>query len=668
MEYVSVVIDNKSRYTDRFYTYRADMPVRVGSVVSVPFNKGNRKIKAFVFQTGIKPEIEDSKIKSIISVDPVLSLTDEMVDTCCWMRKRYGIRYIDAVKCFIPPGKAPKPGKNKVPYSNENIKRDEPPELTEEQRDAVDKINFAVDSDENKSFLIHGVTSSGKTEIYMRAIQEAINQGKTAIMLVPEIMLAEQVVLRFIARFGREQVAVLHSKLTQRERYDEWARLRRGEAKIAIGARIGVFAPLENIGVIVLDEEHESTYKSDQSPNYETVDIAMKRLMKSKGVLILGSATPSVVSYERAKEGIYELITLDKRYNETPLPSVDIIDMKEEIREGNLSILSSELYRGIRECLDNKKQAILFINRRGYSTVIRCDDCGEVLKCPDCDITLVYHKSENAGVCHYCGRKYRIPETCPTCGGRHLKFYGTGTEKVEELTQEMFPEARIARLDLDTVKSRGAIRKVLNDFAKGKIDILVGTQLIAKGLDFSNVALTGVIAADTTLSIPDYRSTERTFQLITQVAGRAGRGSEQGRVIVQSFTPDNFAIKAAAKHSYLDFFNEEVQMRRLMDYPPFSDLISAEFTSESDSKAYDAAAGCRSYLMRAGLPGSDKIFRPKLDSLFKGKDSSRYHIMIKAPKGERNKYVYYIRYYASNYVEKSGDVAVVIDVNPYSGI
>jgi primosomal protein N' (replication factor Y) len=669
MAYVNVVIDSKSRYTDTFYTYSTDNDIPVGSVVKVPFNKGNKLKTAYVFETGVKTDLEPDRIKEVAEIDESISLSSEMIETCVWMRQRYGIRYIDAVKCFIPPGKPPKPGKEKTPYKNEDIPRDEPPELTGEQLAAADEIDEAIDSGRQENFLIHGVTSSGKTEVYMKAMAEALSQGKTAIMLLPEITLAEQIVTRFIARFGKEEVAVLHSRLTTRERHDEWMRLKTGKAHIAIGARIAVFAPLDNIGVVILDEEHESAYKSDQTPKYDTVDIAMKRLMHYSGVLILGSATPSVVSYERAREGIYKLITLKERYNKTPLPRVKIIDMKQELRNGNVSIFSSELYENIKRCLDEKKQIILFMNRRGYSTSVRCDDCGEAVKCPDCGITLVYHKKENALICHYCGRRFRKPDACPSCGSHELRYFGTGTEKVEDITREMFPEASVERLDLDTAKSKGETKRILKSFSKRKTDILIGTQLVAKGLDFDNVGLTGVISADTTLSIPDYRSTEKTFQLITQVAGRSGRGTEQGLVIVQTFTPDNFAVKAAAEHEYEGFFRQEIAMRKLMDYPPFTDLIACGFTAEDENKAYDAASMCRDYLIKAGLPNSERIFRPRLDYFFKGHNGYRYQIIIKCPKGERNRYIYYLRYFAGNNIENnSSGVVMVIDVNPYSSV
>ncbi len=719
--YVNVAIDTKSRYMDSLYTYSAPDDTAVGDVLLVPFNKNNRERLAYVFEADVDPKCDESRIKTAVSRVEDYSLTEEMIKTISWMRTRYGIRYMDAVHCFIPPGKAPKPGREKRPYKDMVPEEQHIEQLTDEQAAAVSEISASLDDiyGSPRFFLLKGVTSSGKTEVYMRAIEHALSLGRTAVMLVPEIALTKQVIERFAGRFGRDQIAVLHSRLTMRERYDEWMRLRRGEARIAVGARIGVFAPLDDIGIIILDEEHESTYKSDQTPKYETVDIAVKRLMTSKGVLILGSATPSVVSYERAREGVYKLIELKKRFNETELPEVRIVDMREELKRGNRGIFSSALAREMEETLSKGEQVILFMNRRGYSTYIQCRDCGEPLKCPECGITLVYHKNyrpqvryggpqaeaggaddRNAGnmnfrsgagaaVCHYCGRAYEIPEHCPSCGGRELRYMGTGTEKVQELAEKLLPDAVVDRLDLDTARNTREINRIIGDFSRKKTDILVGTQLVAKGLDFDSVGLVGIISADVSLNIPDYRSTERTYQLVTQAAGRSGRGKERGRVIIQTFTPDNFALTAAKSGSYEDFFGKEIKFRQMMDYPPYTDLIAAEFTSEDEKQAIDAAEECRNYLIRAGLPGSDRIFAPRLTDSFRGqaqKSASssapvsgkasdegvrqvagfRYHILIKSPKDARNKYIYYLSHFGDRMVSNIKGCTMTIDVNPYS--
>ena len=667
MKYINVIIDHNSRHTDNFFTYQTDLPVERGSLVQVPFNRGNKLKTAYVFDADVVPDCDPSIIKKVVSVDENVSLTDEIMDTCQWMKTRYGIKYQDAVRCFVPNGKPAKAGKEKEPFKDETGEKQHIERLTREQQDAVEKITKAVKEHRQENFLIHGVTGSGKTEVYMQVIAEVLTQGRTAIMLVPEIALTKQILDRFIGRFGKETIAVLHSKLTPRERFDEWMRIRRGEAKIVIGARLGVFAPLENIGAVIMDEEHEATYKSDMTPKYETVDIALKRLMYYRGVLVMGSATPSVVSYQRAREGIYQLIELKRRYNENPLPKVELVDMREELKAGNRTIFSDRLYRQMVETMEQGRQIILFLNRRGYSTFISCRECGESMKCPECGISLVYHKKENAGICHYCGKRFDVPASCPSCSSRYIKYFGAGTEKVEEFTKELFPDKNVERLDLDTAKNQREITRIINSFSKGKTDILIGTQLVAKGLDFKNVGLVGVVAADVSLNIPDYRSTERTFQLVTQVAGRAGRGEEEGLVIVQSYTPDNFALTTAANHDYQSFFETEIQVRGFMDYPPFTDLILVEFTSEDERLAMITAEECRNYLLGSPIDNdANQIFAPKLSSHFKGKDSFRYYILIKCPKGLRNQYIHYISCYGSRLVKEKKDCNMIIDVNPYS--
>lgn len=666
MNYVNLVIDHKSRYTDELYTYGSSIPLEIGTRVVVTFGRGKTEKYAYVFEENLEPKIEKSKIKEIIRIDETLSLTKEMVDTIKWMRQRYGIKFIEGIRCFVPSGKPASKGKEKEPYKSLVVK-DEPEKiLTEEQNIALDEIYKGIDENIFRGFLLWGVTGSGKTEVYIKSIEKVLKLGKTAIMLVPEITLTKQVIERFISRFGKSAIAVLHSKLTTRERYDEWIRIRKGEAKIVIGARAGIFAPVENLGIVILDEEHESTYKSDQTPKYETVDIAVKRLMINKGTLILGSATPSVVSFQRAKEGIYQLLEMKDRYNKVPLPSIDIVDMKKELKFGNDTMFSNRLYLEIKHTLEKGEQVILFLNRRGYSTFISCINCGSGLKCPDCNISLVYHKHDSSAVCHYCGKRFSIPDKCPSCGGNEFRYFGIGTEQVEEFTKETFPEYEVERLDLDTGKSKREINRIINNFGSGKSRILIGTQIVAKGLDFKNVGLVGVISADVSLNIPDYRSAERTFQLVTQVSGRAGRGNKQGKVIVQSFSPENFALVAAAKYDYLDFFKQEIRLRNYMNYPPFSDLICVEFTSIKEELAQQIANSCLNYLKGSELEGSENIFSPKLSESFRNSDSYRYHILIKCPRGHRNNYIHYIRFFRKQIINNKVDCVITIDVNPYS--
>ena len=645
MIYINAAIDNKSKYTDSLFTYKAPDCIETGDLVIVPFGKNNNEKTAVVCEIAVKPDCPEEKIKEIACIKEKGFLTEEMVKTALWMKQRYGIKYHDAFRCFIPGGKPPRPGKEKTPYKDVESSYTEPEKLTQEQQQACDTISEAIHSGRQESFLIHGVTSSGKTQVYMEAIAEALNMGRSSIMLVPEISLTKQIIENFAGRFGKNNVAVLHSKLTPRERHDEWRRIRRGEAKIVIGARMAVFAPLEKIGVIVMDEEHEASYKADMTPKYDTVDIAMKRLVYHKGVLILGSATPSVASYFRARQGIYKLITLTERYNRTPLPMISVADMRKELKEGNTTIFSRELYSSMEEELKSGGQVILLQNRRGYSNFVSCRECGKAMKCPKCGISLTYHKIRSALVCHYCGRTFPLPDKCPDCGSRYIRHFGVGTEQVEEAVKKHFPDASVDRLDIDSLNTRRDLDRILCDFGRRKTDILIGTQLAAKGLDFDNVGLVGIIAADMGLNIPDYRSAERTYQLITQAAGRAGRGLKQGKVVIQTYEPDNYAIRCAAGNDYDRFYNIETNNRKIMDYPPFTDLIMVNFTAADEKQAAECLGNCRKYIQELqneyGRLESAVMLSPRTAVNFKGEDK-RLYMLIKCPKGERNKYVFYL--------------------------
>lgn len=674
MKYANVVVENKSRHTDMFFTYACgDFAVCTGDKVRIPFGKGNRSKVGFVFGTADAADCPEEKIKQIEGIDEARSLNEEMIKTAAWMKTRYAITYSDAINCFTVAGKPPKEGKEKEPYKNLKGRYTPPEALTEEQQNALRLIDEAIDKEMREIFLLHGVTASGKTQVYMEAIARCLEKGKSAVMLVPEISLTNQILERFIGRFGKEQIAVMHSRLTPRERYDEWQRIRSGKAKIVIGARMGVFAPLDNIGIIVMDEEHEASYKSDMTPKYDTVEVAAKRLQASNGVLLMGSATPSVTSYERCREGIYKLITLKERYNKTPLPKVETVDMRQELRAGNMTVFSRRLFEEMHRSLECGEQIILMQNRRGYSNFVSCRECGAVMKCPECDLSLVYHKSSESMVCHYCGRRYPVPHKCPECGSKYIKHFGVGTEQVQEAAEKYFPQAKTARLDLDSVKNRGEMDRILKEFADKKTDILIGTQLVAKGLDFDNVGLVGVIAADVTLNIPDYRSSERTFQLITQVAGRSGRGDKQGLVIVQTYEPDNFTYQFAQTGDYEGFFSEEAKMRLRMEYPPFGDIIMVNFTSESEETAEAAARRCEAYMKNAlGEKDQRRVLSPKVSLGFKGKDSFRQYLIVKCPrsletgKSERNRYMFYLENFEQILLNEKIDVNITVDVNPYS--
>lgn len=668
MKYIDVVIDNKSEHTDVLYTYGCDNDdIQIGQKVYVPFARGNKVREAYVFAISDEPDREYKNLKYVDSLDDDISLSREIIDTCKWMKHRYLCKYIDAVKCFTPAGSKSKRGKERNPYKEAKGEAVIIEQLTAEQQHAVAEITSAIDCGEHERFLLHGVTGSGKTEVYMRAAQHCINHGRSVIMLVPEISLTTQIIDRFIGRFGAERIAVLHSKLSMGERYDEWMRIRSGQVDIVIGARSAVFAPLENPGLIIIDEEHETTYKSDMTPKYDTVEVALKRLQTHKGVLVCGSATPSVVTTYRAEQGIYKKLMLTERYNRVALPDVEVVDMRQELKNGNKSMISQMLYDEIGENLRQGKQIILFLNRRGYSTFISCRECGTVLECPHCGISLTYHKENDRARCHYCGHEIVPPKQCPECGSKYIRYFGVGTEKVEETVKEMFPDAAVERLDLDSVRKKGSIDAMLSRFRKGKTDILIGTQLVAKGLDFRNVGLVGIISADVTLHIPDFRSPERTFQLITQAAGRAGRGDDVGRVIIQSYTPENYAVQRASAQDYSGFYEEEVQLRQLMGYPPYSDLFQVVFAAKNESDARNGAQ--RWYEQITGIMCEEdglNVFRPQPAPMNKIKETYRYCMLIKCPQGKRKSYAEMLEIIKEKNKDKKNVYSVTVDINPYS--
>ncbi|AKP66713.1 primosomal protein N' [Companilactobacillus ginsenosidimutans] len=458
------------------------------------------------------------------------------------------------------------------------------PVLTDEQSQAVSTINDSIDNHQDKTFLIEGVTGSGKTEVYLQTISRAIAQDETALMLVPEISLTPQMVNRVIGRFGN-QVAVLHSGLSSGERYDEWTRIEDGVAKVVVGARSAVFAPLKNIGVIIIDEEHEGSYKQDDNPRYHARDVATWRAKFHKCPLVLGSATPSLESRARAEKGVYQMINMTKRINDHPLPHVQIVDMRNSENSAVKGDFSPLLQDNLWRVLKRKEQAIVLLNRRGYSSFIMCRECGFVLKCPNCDVSLTYHKNLGRMKCHYCGHEEPVPHVCPNCKSKKIGFYGTGTENIEKQLNEQFPDARVLRMDVDTTRKKGAHAAIIEKFGNHEADILLGTQMIAKGLDFPDVTLVGVVNADTTLSISDYRASERTFQLLTQVSGRAGRADKEGHVIIQTYNPDHYAIKDAAKQDYETFFKQEMYLRHQSGYTPyyFTTLISVSHQDEGQA-------------------------------------------------------------------------------------
>ena len=676
MKYANLVIDNKSDQTDQLYTYGVKDDAKIGSKVYVPFARSRNLREAYVVETDEHSgDGLGKRLRYIEKVDNDVSLSEEMIRTALWMKKRYICRLIDAVNCFTPVGEKARRGQRKNPFAEEKGEPSSVKELTLQQAQILQRIGEAAKAKKHMRFLLHGVTGSGKTEIYIRAAQQVLEQGRNVIVLVPEIALTGQIIDRFIGRFGSGKVAVLHSKLSLGERYDQWKKVRDGcdgDGQIVIGARSAVFAPLENIGLIVIDEEHETTYKSDHTPKYDTIEVALKRVQDkdNNGILLLGSATPSVVSYQRAQEGIYELLELTERYNKVVLPEISIVDMREELKRGNRSIISSELCSKMKDTLEAGRQVILFLNRRGYSTFVSCRECGYVVRCPGCGLSLTYHKAGGQAVCHYCGYHEPAPNKCPECGSKYIRYFGSGTEKLEEAVSDLFPEYAAERLDLDTVKRKGELTRKLKAFRSGKTQILIGTQIIAKGLDFRNVGLSGIVSADVSLNIPDFRSPERTFQLITQAAGRAGRGDSQGHVVIQTYSPEHYAVAFASQHDYKGFFETEKQLRAYMGYPPYSDLFQIVFTAKREDAAKDGAESWYERIRgRMAREDQEMVFPPQQAYLGKIKDIYRYSMLIKCPQGRRAEYSRIVAAVREEDIEKKKkDYTAIVDINPYSFI
>lgn len=470
------------------------------------------------------------------------------------------------------------------PFEHQEFKVTDPHTLTEYQQSAFERIQTAVQEQKSEVFLLRGVTGSGKTEVYLQTIATVLEKGQTALMLVPEIALTPQMVTSFKGRFG-DAVAVLHSGLSDGEKYDEWRKIERGEAKVVVGARSSIFAPVKNLGVIIMDEEHESSYKQDENPRYHARDVAIWRSHYHNCPLILGSATPSLESRARAQKKVYALVELPERVNKRELPDVQLVDMRDEGKTGNRSSFSRVLQEKIRDRLAKKEQIVLMLNRRGYSSFVMCRDCGFVLPCPNCDISLTLHMDTKTMKCHYCGHEEGIPHTCPVCKSSKIRYYGTGTQKIQEELEKVIPEAKVLRMDVDTTRKKGAHEKILSAFGNQEADILLGTQMIAKGLDFPNITLVGVLNADTALGLPDFRASEKTFQLLTQVSGRAGRAELTGEVVVQTFNPEHYAIQLAKKHDYNQFYQKEMIIRHRGNYPPYYFTVSITASHEEEKTA-----------------------------------------------------------------------------------
>ncbi len=541
--------------------------------------------------------------------------------------------------------------------------------LTEEQEKAYRSVEEAINNKQYQQFLLYGVTGSGKTEVYLQLIEKVLQMGKNAIVLVPEISLTPQMLDRFISRFGKEDIAILHSKLSIGERHDEWERIREKKARIVIGARSAIFAPIENIGIIIIDEEHDSSYKSETNPRYNAKEIAKVLAKENQAPLVLGSATPDMTTfYNATNEDVFgntkiKLLTLTKRANQSSLPKVEIIDLKQELANGNRSMLSVELYNNIEENLKQKRQTILFLNRRGYSTFIMCRNCGYTVKCPNCNISMTYHSYERKLKCHYCGHEENLVTICPECHSDKIRYFGTGTQKLEQEIHKQFPEASTIRMDIDTVTKKNSHEVILNTFKNENIDILIGTQMVVKGHHFPNVTLVGVIAADSSLNIDDYRANERTFQILTQVAGRAGRENLPGKVIIQTYNPDNFSIICAQKQNYNLFYETEIALREQLKYPPFCDIILIGLNSYQELEIKKVSSKIYQYLEQRLNKEEFKVLRPMPCPIDKIQNRYRWRIIIKGNMTEETNKILN-DCLKEIYTQNIKDTRIAIDVNP----
>ena len=687
--FAEIIIDQDAKALDRVFEYiiPEELEVSIGMRVYVPF--GSRILQGYIINIKNTCEYEERKLKKIISkIEDFSAIKSEMLQLMHFMADKNHLKLASILRLFLPAemreGKVKELfetyyslSENEIKLSKNAKKQHEIVEYLKsygktsssdlgekfgysaikslhekgyilKEKQEVKRIPFVIKRDdkrvilnesqknaydlikENKTYLLHGVTGSGKTEVYMNLIERELEKGKNAIMLVPEISLTPQIMSNFKARFG-DSVALLHSGLSAGERFDEWKRLFSGEARIAIGARSAIFAPLDNLGMIIIDEEHEQSYISESNPRYDTHDVAEFRARFNNCPLVLGSATPSIDSYLKAKQEDYQLIELPVRANGRELPPVQIIDMMSEIRTGNNSIFSNQLLADLAYVVNSKKQAMIFINRRGYSSFMRCRDCGYIAKCIDCDVSLVYHKEDNRLKCHYCGKQFKVLSKCPNCKSEAIKQGAVGTEQIVHKLKELFPDVKILRMDNDTTSTKNAHQKILSEFKDSKPGILVGTQMIAKGHDFEDVILVGIVDADQSLYHTDYRSTERTFQLITQVAGRAGRSSNAGKVVLQTYSPKHYVYKFASNYDYKGFYRKEVNIRQTAQFPPYTRIIRILFSDHNEEYVRELLKICYTEIEKLKIDyRSDIIYLDAMKSPIKRiQDKYRYQIMLR---------------------------------------
>lgn len=687
--FAKIIIDQDAKALDRVFEYKVppEMSVQVGERVLVPF--GKRTLQGFIIGLSETCDFDESKLKDISAkIEDFAVIKTEMLQLMFYMAEKLHLKLASILRLFLPSemrtdkikelvvkhvclaesferpsarstkqneiidflqkngvqkfsemsnmfgyaalSSLVKKGIVTVSLVQENrapefdVAKNEHKKLTQLQQRAVDTIC------ENKTYLLHGVTGSGKTEVYMNLIDRQLAKGKTAVMLVPEISLTPQVLANFKARFG-DNVALIHSGLSAGERFDEWKRIFFGKAKVVVGARSAIFCPIENVGIIIIDEEHEQSYVSESNPRYDTHMVAEFRRDYNDCILVLGSATPSIDSYAKALDGEYQLVEMPVRVNGMEMPKITVIDMLMEMRQGNNQIFSVPLMFELKNIVEQKKQAMIFINRRGFSSFQRCRQCGYVAKCSDCDVSLVYHRFENRLKCHYCGKRYKALDICPSCGSHDIKQGAVGTERVVEELRKAFPDVKILRMDNDTTSKKNGHRAILNEFRNAKPGILVGTQMIAKGHDFEDVLLVGIIDADQSLYQSDYRSIERTFQLITQVSGRAGRSEKQGKVILQTYSPRHYVYRFATNYDYKGFFKKEANLRKVTNFPPYARIVRILFTHENEKTVAEDCKVCYNKVQKIKEKyAQDFVYLDVMKApLNKIKNKFRYQIMMR---------------------------------------
>jgi len=667
--FAEVILSKVSRGIDKIFHYSIpdefEGKLRVGHQVLIPFGK-RREIGYVV---GFVEKAEVKRVKDILRITaehPIF--TEKQVKLARWMADYYNSFFLTALRLVMPPGTARRESRKSKAVSSKKKSKDQlstdnsrlttyqirnPLSPTDDQKKALEAIKAAVDQNKPEKFLLYGITGSGKTEVYMQAIAHVLDKGKGAIVLVPEISLTPQLIQRFSGRFG-DHIAVLHSHLTQKQRVEEWGRVASGEARIILGARSAVFAPARKLGLIVVDEEFETTYKQDKSPRYHAREVAFYLADQHQAAVILGSATPSIETYYHAENGRYKKLILSRRIDDRPLPPVEVVDMR---KKGNY-LLSQRLREELRQTLEKGEQAILFINRRGFFTFVMCRGCGYTIECPHCAISLSYHSAERKVRCNRCDYTAETPSSCPRCNSSTIGYYGIGTQRIEKEVADIFPSARILRYDRDAVSKGGSHEAFFAAFAEGKADVLIGTQMVTKGLDVGKVTLVGVVSADTALHLPDFRSAEHTFQLLTQVAGRAGRHHLPGKVIIQTHQPDSYVIKTAVNHDYEAFYREEIKHRRELNYPPFNQLVSLTITGPEIQKVIKISEDLEK-LIRKRL--GDGVLGPAPAVIPRLRGEWRYRILLKGEDLDKMRGVVVMT------LERAvvpSDIKVSVDVDP----